>query len=261
MRWTKRPIGRTLKADIDFGRLDAGTVQIRIAGTDAVCDWRGVVYVPKHDLLVFSDLHLEKGSSFARRGSFVPPYDTHQTLARAQTVIRQYDPAVVVCLGDNFHDDEGHSRICEAIRNEIRLLAHGRDWCWITGNHDPNPPENLPGFSAKELVAETLTFRHEPKEGEALGEISGHLHPAARIVRRGRSVRRDCFATDGSRLIMPAFGAFTGSLNVLSPAYAGLFEWGSFQALLLGPNRIYPIGTELLVPDRRTASETAKRRA
>ncbi len=249
-----------MKAAIDFGRRDASTITVCLAGVDVVCDWRGAAYFPADDLLVFSDLHLEKGSAFARRGTFVPPYDTHQTLARAGKVIAHYDPAVVVCLGDSFHDDEGHGRICDAVRTEIRALASGRDWCWIKGNHDPSTPENLPGFSADEMAVGSLIFRHEPIAGPASGEVCGHLHPAARVLRRGRTVRRDCFATDGTRLIMPAFGAFTGSLNVLSEAFDGLFDWRQFQALLLGDRRIYPIKASLLTPDRSGARETTRRR-
>lgn len=244
-----------MKAAIDFGRREASAVAIRVAGADVICDWRGAAYLPAYHLLVFSDMHLEKGASFARRGSLVPPYDTHQTLSCVSELVGHYSPSFVICLGDSFHDDEGHVQIPDDVKAEILSLAKGRDWCWITGNHDPNAPINLPGFSADEIAVGGLIFRHEPQGGLASGEISGHLHPAARIRRRGRSVRRACFASDGRRMIMPAFGAFTGSLNVLSTAYEGLFDWNGFQALLLGDNRIYPIKAKQLVPDRSGASE------
>ncbi len=244
----------TLEANFDFGRSDAGTITIGLAGEDVVCDWRGACFFSAHRLLVFSDLHLEKGSSFARRRSFVPPYDTHQTLGRASEVVAYYNPAAVICLGDSFHDDEGHERIPVSIKDMIAVLASGRDWCWIAGNHDPNAPDSLPGFSADEISIGNLTFRHEPMENAVCGEVSGHLHPAARIRRRGRSVRRACFVSDGNRLIMPAFGAFTGSLNVLSEAFDGLFVWANLQALLLGDRRIYPIGASSLVADRINAN-------
>lgn len=237
-----------------------GVLSVSVGGEEAVCDWRGTAYFPAYRLLVFSDLHLEKGSSFARRGSFIPPYDTHNTIKRVDQLIGDYDPKVVICLGDSFHDDEGHGRIPTLVENEIAALAHKRDWCWISGNHDPTAPSNMPGFAADEIAIGGLVFRHEPHEGPVNGEISGHLHPAARIHRRGRSVRRVCFARDGSRMIMPAFGAFTGSLNVLAEAYEGLFNWSELQALLLGDRRIYPIAATQLVPDRANVIKTGSRR-
>ncbi len=227
-----------------------GIYSIDVQGVEILCDWRGAAYVPGHRLLIFSDLHFEKGSSFARRGSFVPPYDTHETLGRVARVVEDYNPSIVVCLGDNFHDDYGHDRIPDEIYEEILRVEEGRDWCWISGNHDPSAPTRLPGFFADELAIGGLAFRHEPHANSVPGEISGHLHPAARIFRRGRTVRRNCFACDGTRLIMPAFGAFTGSLNVLAPAYESLFDWSRMQALLLGDRRIYPIPAAHLVPDR-----------
>lgn len=243
-------------ADVNSG----GIFPIQIAGEEVVCDWRGAAYLSTHRLLVFSDLHLEKGSSFARRGSFVPPYDTHNTIRRVDEVIGDYDPKHVICLGDSFHDDEGHGRMPAVVEDEIAALAKGRDWCWISGNHDPSAPDNLPGFAADEIAIGNLVFRHEPHGGPVRGEICGHLHPAARIHRRGRSVRRVCFACDGARMIMPAFGAFTGSLNILADAYERLFNWSELQALLLGDRRIYPIAADQLVPDRANAIRTAKRR-
>ncbi len=227
-----------------------GAMTIEAASEEVVCDWRGVAYFADHRLLCLSDLHFEKGSSFARRGSFVPLYDTHATVDRISEVVADYDPALIVCLGDSFHDDTGHNRIPGDVFDRIVALSRGRDWCWISGNHDPDAPVNLPGFFADELAIGALTFRHEPALGTSAGEISGHLHPAVRVHRRGRTVRRNCFAWDGERIVMPAFGAFTGSLNVLSPAYESLFDWSRMQALLLGDRRIYPIPATLLTPDR-----------
>lgn len=235
-------------------------ISISLTDVEIVCDWRGAAYFPENRLLVFSDLHLEKGSSFARRGSFVPPYDTYNTLSRVDDLTTAYDPKVVICLGDSFHDEDGDDRIPDDVRRHIVELSNTRDWCWISGNHDPQSPRNLPGFSADEIAIGEITFRHEPKYGISTGEVSGHLHPAARVHRRGRSVRRICFACDSSRLIMPAFGAFTGSLNVLADAYQGLFDWSEFRALLLGDQRIYPITTAQLVPDRANVVSSARRK-
>ena len=225
----------------------AGTT-IRVAGEMAICDPRGALYVPALSLLVVSDLHLEKGSSFARRGTLIPPYDTLATLRLLHAAILDYRPRIVVSLGDSFHDPFGAGRLPEACRDQIGALAAGRDWFWITGNHDPHPPEGLPGETVPELGVGGLVFRHEPSVAGGEGEIAGHLHPCARIVQRGRSVRRRCFASDGRRLVMPAFGAFTGSLNVLDPAYGGLFARDTLMAYMLGQDRVYAFPGGVLRP-------------
>ena len=202
--------------------------RVYIAGEAAVCDRRGVLYFPEYGLLAVSDLHLEKGSALARRGTLAPPYDTAATLRRLQAVIADYRPSVVVSLGDSFHDGKGAARMPEAFRAQLETLMAGRDWFWVAGNHDPEAPAGLPGRTVR--------------------EIAGHLHPCARIVQRGRSVRRRCFAGDGRRMIMPAFGAYTGSLNVLDRAYAGLFRLESLTAYMLGAERVFALPGSMLRP-------------
>jgi len=220
-------------------------VEIAIAGERAVCDPSGALYLPADRLLVVSDLHLEKGSSYARRGSFLPPYDTIATLKRLAAVVARWQPSIVVSLGDSFHDAGGSGRMPESFREHLLSMMSGRDWYWVAGNHDPAPPESLPGHWVSELALGSLVFRHEPARGAA-GEIAGHLHPGARIVQRGRSVRRACFASDGLRMVMPAFGSLTGTLNVLDRAFAGLFSRDMLTAYMLGRDRVYPIAGEIL---------------
>jgi DNA ligase-associated metallophosphoesterase len=229
-------------------RMEVGETAVSIAGEAATADRRGALFFPEHRLLVVSDLHLEKGSSFARRGKLIPPYDSAATLALLAAVITDYEPAMVVSLGDSFHDSGGANRLHSSYRTQLEALMGGRDWFWIAGNHDPDLPANLPGDAVRELAIGPLLFRHEPLRGAGPGEIAGHLHPCARIVQRGRSVRRRCFATDGERLIMPAFGAYTGSLNVLDRAYAGLFRREGLMAYMIGTDRVFAIAGALLRP-------------
>lgn len=229
-------------------KIDEAEAAIRIAGEAATADRRGALYFPGYRLLVVSDLHLEKGSSFARRGKLIPPYDSAATLALLAAVVAEYDPAVVVSLGDSFHDTDGANRLHPSFRSQLEALMAGRDWLWIAGNHDPDLPADLPGDAVQELAVGALTFRHEPSAGVVPGEIAGHLHPCARIVQRGRSVRRRCFASDGSRMVMPAFGAYTGSLNVLDRAYEGLFRRDAFMAYMIGADRVFAISLSLLRP-------------
>jgi DNA ligase-associated metallophosphoesterase len=226
----------------------SGCETIAISGVRAICDQRAALHFPELDLLVVSDLHLEKGSSFARRGRLIPPYDTAATLLRLASVVEDYTPRTIVSLGDSFHDGEGAARLPEPFRDSLLGMMKGRDWFWVAGNHDPDAPDDLPGETVQELAVGGLVFRHEPSKGLVAGEVAGHLHPCARIVQRSRSVRRRCFASDGARLVMPAFGAFTGSLNVLDRAYKGLFRNGAPTAYMIGTSRVYPIAGSLLRP-------------
>lgn len=218
---------------------------IGLNGHEALCDPRGVLMLPGLRLLVVSDLHLEKGSSLAVRGMLAPPYDTAATLARLAAVVADHQPEIVVSLGDSFHDRKAAARLPSIYRAALEEIMRGRDWYWIAGNHDPDAPANLPGRAVDELSVGGLTLRHEPLPG-AGAEIAGHLHPGARLVRRGRSVRRPCFASDGRRLVMPAFGAYTGTLNILDRAYAGLFGADSLVAYMLGRGRVFPIAGAML---------------
>lgn len=218
-----------------------------VRGVATIYDPCGALYLPDLHMLVVSDLHLEKGSSFARRGQLIPPYDTAATLDMLATVIARYQPRTVISLGDSFHDAKASERLPSLYAIRLKSMMQRRDWFWITGNHDPERPADLPGDCVEELAIGPLIFRHEPSRTKAQGEVAGHLHPAARIIRRGRSVRRPCFASDGERLIMPAFGAYTGALNVLDRAFRGLFAHTTLRVYMLGQGKVYPIAHAALV--------------
>jgi uncharacterized protein len=220
---------------------------IVLAGVPLLADPRGALYWAEQGLLVVADLHLEKGSSFAARGQLLPPYDTAATLARLSHLITEYAPRCVVALGDSFHDGGGPSRLGESDRENLRNMQRGREWVWIVGNHDPEPADGIGGSFTDVLSAGPLTFRHLPSG--VSGEVSGHLHPVARISHRGRAVSRRCFAADKTRMVMPAFGAFTGGLNVRDSAFADLFGTLAFNAYLLGDGRLYSFTAKRCLPD------------
>lgn len=222
---------------------------ISVASAALVADPAGALYWPDEQALVIADLHLEKGSAFAARGVLLPPYDTATTLARLAGRIERYAPRLVIALGDSFHDGGGPLRMSAADRTALTKLQRGRDWVWIAGNHDPDLPKDIGGRFADALAIGALTFRHEPTEQVQDGEIAGHLHPVARVAQRGRAVSRRCFAGDGRRLVMPAFGAYTGGLNVRDEAIFGLFGSLTFTAHMLGAQRLYAIAAERCLPD------------
>lgn len=225
----------------------AATAEVTVTNVTVAMDCRGALYWPEERVLVIADLHLEKGSSFARRGVLLPPYDTAESLARMAGVIARFAPRMVIALGDSFHDKKGSARIDSADRSALVELQRGRDWIWIAGNHDPVPAAGIGGSFGVALAIGALVFRHEPTG--AKGEIAGHLHPVARVGGRGHMVSRRCFASDGTRLIMPAFGAFAGGLNVRHRAFADVFGTSAFTAHLLGEGRLYSLAASRCAAD------------
>jgi DNA ligase-associated metallophosphoesterase len=212
---------------------------VDIAGVTLLADLSGALLWDEQRLLVVSDLHLEKGSSFAARGTLLPPFDTIATLSRLSAAITRYNPRTVIALGDSFHDRDAHTRLSGEDRATLTSLQAGRDWIWISGNHDPALPPDLGGIVASDLAIGAITFRHEPTG--ACGEIAGHLHPKARVATRGRAMERRCFACDGERAVMPAFGAYAGGLSIRDAAFAKIFRSLGFIAHVLGDRSVHSI--------------------
>lgn len=200
----------------------------RLGDADLIARPSGALYWPARRLLCVSDLHLGKSERLARRGgALLPPYETPETLARLDAEIEATGAAVIVCLGDSFDDAQAEGALEEDHRLWLVRLMAGRDWHWIAGNHDP-APLTLGGSHHAELALAPLVFRHQGG-GEGF-EVSGHFHPKARLA--GQS--RPCFLTDGRRLILPAFGAYTGGMRPDAPPLAALMGPGA-RAILTGP--------------------------
>jgi DNA ligase-associated metallophosphoesterase len=229
------------------------TAAIRVGDAALQADVSGALFQPESATLIVADLHLEKGSHFARVGRFLPPYDTRTTLERLARVVRRFRPCHVVCLGDSFHDAAAGERLDLADRDALRRLVGGQAWTWIVGNHDREIPEGLGGRVAATLDLEGgLRLSHMPGAAPAMGEVCGHLHPKASVATRGGTVTAPCFVTDGNRMVMPAFGAYAGGLDCLDPAIAGLFGPGGFRALMLGRERLHLVARHQLLRSRAT---------
>jgi DNA ligase-associated metallophosphoesterase len=222
---------------------------ITLCGKRLVADVSGALFWPGERTLIVSDLHLEKGSSYAARGQMLPPYDTRETLQRLAVVIERHDPVHVVALGDSFHDRGAIARLDPADLEILSILQEGRDWVWITGNHDGDIGAKLGGRAVERLSISGLSLQHTPHDGIATHEIAGHLHPAARLSMFGHTVRRPCFVGNGRRLVLPAFGAFTGGLNVLDDAFLPIFGNEGIRVWMLGQEGVYPVATRQLGPD------------
>jgi uncharacterized protein len=244
-----RPDRESGTAGMQVGAPPAAAGEIAVAGVGLIADIAGALYWPEEHLLVVSDLHLEKGSAFAARGILLPPYDTASTLERLAALLGRYWVRIVVALGDNFHDEGGPARLSARDRTTLFDLQRGRDWIWIAGNHDPDPRDGIGGVFARSLALGPLVFRHQPKPHANDGEIAGHLHPSARVRQRGRMLTRRCFASDGKRLVMPAFGAYTGGLNIRDTAFVTIFGALAFTAHLIGERRLYAFSAARCLAD------------
>lgn len=226
--------------------LEAG---LTVNGARLALDLSGAAYCVETGTLLVADLHLEKGSALAMKGVFLPPYDTRATLKRLEQAIARFAPERVVALGDSFHDGLAQFRIHGEDADRLdALVARVADWVWIEGNHDPMPPPRFGGRVTGEMALGPLTLRHEPRAGAQPGEVAGHLHPCAKVTGRGGRVRARCFLSDGTRLILPAFGAFTGGLNLRDPAYADCFA-ALPDAYVIGRAKVYRVPGRRCLPD------------
>lgn len=232
-----------------FSPSACGGLRIALSNIEVMLRWSGALWLERERTLVVADLHFEKGSSYAARfGQMLPPYDTRETLDRLDRELNLLSPERLIFLGDSFHDGAGEARLATEDYKRLEGLALGRELVWAVGNHDADGPKALPGDIIDEAAVSGLTLRHEPLPGVQLGEVAGHLHPAAKVS-SGRGVtRRRCFVTDGQRLVLPAFGAFTGGLNILDEAFSNLFA-GPLLAGALGPSRVHAVGMKSLRPD------------
>jgi hypothetical protein len=205
----------------------------------------GALHWPAERALLVADLHLEKHSSFARRGSFLPPYDSAMTLRRLAADLDATGASTVIALGDSFHRDYGTQSLTDADRLVLDGITDRARWIWLCGNHDPSP-HTLRGECLPHLERHGLTLTHHPRRSTS-GLIAGHLHPAARVVINGRSVRRPCFVHDGTTMILPAYGSAAGSINILSAPFAGLFAWERLEVTMIGRDKLYPVSAKRLV--------------
>ncbi len=217
-----------------------------LAGESLQFDPAGALVWPAERVLVFADLHLEKGSAAARAGQLVPPWDSRVTLERVARLLRRYTPRTVIALGDSFHDNQAAARLAPADEAALRRMTDAVDFIWVKGNHDPTPPNGIGGRAVAEWGTRKLCFRHQATAGET-GEISGHFHPKAKVATRAGQIVRPCFVADASKIILPAFGAYTGGLDVRSPAITAHFPRGA-RVFLLGAERLFSFPVAHTVP-------------
>jgi DNA ligase-associated metallophosphoesterase len=224
------------------------SLRVTIAYAEAVCRPAGSLWLEQLGALIVADLHLEKGSAYAARGQMLPPFDTRETLGRLEREVAATAPRLLILLGDSFHDRGAEGRLGADEAARIGALAMRRTLIWVTGNHDAEGPKRLPGEAMATLTLAGLSMVHEPRPGPARGEVAGHLHPCAKVRGGGGAVRRRCFVSDGERVVLPAFGALAGGLNVRDAAFRSLFPRRP-MAGVLGRAKVHPIEWAALESD------------
>ncbi|HXG81186.1 MAG TPA: ligase-associated DNA damage response endonuclease PdeM [Sphingomicrobium sp.] len=192
-------------------------VPLSFAGHDFFASSDGALYWPAENALLVADLHLEKASWFAAGGQLLPPYDSLATLQALDRDVERTGATRLYCLGDSFHDRFGCDRLPAAARGLLESLTSRLDWVWIVGNHDSGFTDHCGGRIEEECQVGGIILRHEAQTSDQRPEMSGHYHPKLRLSLRGRSVSRRCFVASATKLILPAYGAFTGGLDAGHP--------------------------------------------
>lgn len=208
---------------------------LTLAGQPLVALSCGALFWPEPQVLAVSDLHLGKARRAALRGgALLPPYEVQDTLDRLGQALAETGAATVICLGDSFDDRWAAAELGTEM---LAPLMAGRRWIWVAGNHDPG--QGPGGETVADLRLGPLTFRHVAEPG-AVAEISGHYHPKARLGLGRGALSRPCFLADARRIILPAFGTYTGGLDCRSPAFAGLFGAGALAVMTGSRARAIP---------------------
>lgn len=219
---------------------------VEFANNRFLLDASGTLYWPDFDLLIFSDLHFEKGSFLSQFANPLPRLDTRKTLDNMQKILAVYQPRCVVCLGDSFHDGNAISRMevddIEFLNNMVDSVLQ---WQWVLGNHDPEIPKEIAGESFVSLKQNNILLVHEPEDLKKINDehnhtqqitaqIIGHFHPKMRTKQSGHSMAGKCFVVSNDVVLMPAFGQYTGGLLIDDRVIKSLVTGKSAQFLLYG---------------------------
>jgi DNA ligase-associated metallophosphoesterase len=194
-------------------------LRIEVAGEHLVlfAD-RGLLWERTRTLLV-ADTHWGKAAAFRAGGLPVPRGTTTGGLSRLDALLAQTRAERLVILGDFLHVKQGRAPDTLAVLTEWRRAHAELDLLLVRGNHDRHagdPPNELSIRCVDEPVIEPpFVFAHRPAMSPDGYVLAGHVHPAVRLVGRGRqSERLRCFWFAERGAVLPAFGEFTGVADV-----------------------------------------------
>jgi len=213
-------------------------LKFTFSASDFVALPSGALFWPDQNLLCVSDLHFGKSERTARcGGGLLPPYEVRETLEKLDADLAMTGAEIMVCLGDSFDDLASVQALSDDENMWLLRLMAGRHWVWIEGNHDPGPI-GFGGTHQTEYSVGQITFRHITDRNET-GEISGHYHPKARLP--GRIGTRACFLLDEHRMILPAYGTYTGGLRSDDQVISDLMGDDALAILLAAPPVLMPM--------------------
>jgi len=216
------PLAKVLRRRHLKAMVPVSFAPMEFAGEELILLKSNAIFWPSEQALLVADLHLEKGSWYAQHGQLLPPYDSRETLERIADAIKTTGARRVITLGDNFHDDDGTHRLDPYAAGMLESLTRALDWVWLTGNHDEEMGRAFGASIFQEIEVNGIVLRHEAKAGEFRPELSGHYHPKMRVRVRNRHIARPCGVVSrspelGDRMILPAFGAYTGGMDAGAP--------------------------------------------
>ncbi len=215
-------------------------IPIKFAGNRLLLDANGVLIWPRYEIIIFSDLHLEKGSFLSQFANPLPRFDSKETIKRMSILLKRYDCSHVVCLGDSLHDGNALSRMQKDDLHELNnLVTSVNKWTWVLGNHDPEIPEAILGERASKLHIDNLLLVHEPEDVSAIAQVIGHYHPKSSYKLANRKVTGKSFVCADNILLMPAFGKYTGGLDIKDTAFTDLFDLKKADVHLTYNGKIY----------------------
>ena len=220
------------------------SIKKNIKGEKFVFDKSGSIFLEDLNTLIFSDLHLGKGLSFANLGNFIPPFDLDETLLNLKSIIEKYKPKRLISLGDSFHENNSIHKMERKYVNIINNLFHKINITWIEGNHDSNLlfKEKIQGNFKNFYKLKNFKFVHSKSEIDELNifEFSGHYHPKVTLKFNGLNYSYKCFILTDNFCILPSFGTYTGGLDIKSNALKKILPTNK-QIIILGNNKIKEI--------------------
>ncbi|MFN8390146.1 MAG: ligase-associated DNA damage response endonuclease PdeM [Bdellovibrionota bacterium] len=194
------------------------------------------VYWPRRRILFVADLHLGKAAAFRSAGVPIPHGTTAADLGRLTELVSKCGPERLIILGDFLHARDGRVEKTFAEVGDWRAAHSALGITLVRGNHDVHAGDPPDGWSIQVVdepyPLEPFVCAHHDVPSDDYFVLQGHIHPKVHIGRRKeRGKRFPCFVLDASRLVLPAFGTFTGGVDIPSTAKRARFAIADGEVL------------------------------